>query len=205
MDVRTPLDHVFATGSHVRVLRTLFRSTEGIALSARDVARQSGVSHPTVLRVMPILLEQGITNVTRRVRLDLYELNRAHVLAPTFEELFEAEAVLFDGFLGFLAESIRRQAPGVREAYVFGSAAGGEMGGSSDVDLAVIVADRCDPSGDLETLTDEVRSRYGTRLSVTVGHGDLVALSRSGRAGFRLWRKIAQEGIPLFTRSPAEA
>ncbi len=144
---------------------------------------------------MPGLVDRGVVNVTRRVRLDLYEPNRTHVLASALESMFAAEDALLESLIAHLSDWAGRHAPSVLDAYLFGSAARGDMSGSSDIDLALVIVDGTDVSDPLDQLTEEVRIRYGSRLNVTVGQGSLAALTRPGRPGFRLWRKILREGL----------
>ncbi len=48
MRLSNALDHIFAGRSRVRILRALDELPDGIAVSARELARRSGLSHPTV-------------------------------------------------------------------------------------------------------------------------------------------------------------
>src|ERR1700694_1597145 len=94
MRLEQPLDDVFASSSHVRVLRALFALPSGMGRSGRDLARRGSVSHPRANQVLADLSEQGLVEVQRLPRTDLYRLNRHHALAKPLGELFELEPKL---------------------------------------------------------------------------------------------------------------
>ncbi len=202
-----PLDDLFRSRSHVRVLRTLEQLPDGLTVSAREVARRSGLSHPTALSVLSSLTDQGI--VLRRVapRVDAFELNRQHVLAEKLSVLFHWEGQLRGEFLGFLREEIERRAKAVSAAYLFGSVTRSEMMPASDIDLAVV----CSPGqaeeieGAMGGVADAVRYRFGNRLSVIIGLSPVEQLGQAGRKGHRLWARILKEGIPVLEEEPIHA
>src|SRR6266542_1181965 len=131
------LDDLFSSPSSVRVLRALVELPSGFGVSTREIARRAGVTHPTASKVLNALLDQGLVSVRRSRLGDEYSLNADHVLAQDVVHLFERERSLHERLLEFLADSIRRNAPGVEEAFLYGSAAWGEMTPRSDLDVAV--------------------------------------------------------------------
>ncbi len=195
-----PLDDVFATGSHVRVLRALARLPEGFAASAREIARRAGIAHPTALRVLASLLEQGVVFVSRAPRADLYRLNPDHVVAEQLLPLFERETALRDELLAFLRDRIVRHAPFVSAAFLFGSVVEGGRTPHSDIDLAIVFPPGHvgDAEGAMEPIEDATRRRFGNRLSVLLGVGPVQGLTKRGRSGARLWRSILSSGIPVL-------
>jgi len=74
------LDDVFAGRSEVRVLRALDELPDGLAVSARELARRSGLAHPTVSSVLAGLTDQGLVQARRALRGGAFELNRRHAL-----------------------------------------------------------------------------------------------------------------------------
>ena len=58
-----PLDGIFASRSHVRVLRVLFRVPTDYNLTIRDLARCAGVSHPRVGEVVRQLQQHGVVHL----------------------------------------------------------------------------------------------------------------------------------------------
>jgi hypothetical protein len=57
----------------------------------------------------------------------------------------------------------------------------------------------------MEEVGEAVRRRFGNRLSTVVAPAPLDQLLMSGRKGFRLWRQIAREGVPVIGSLGAEA
>lgn len=195
------LDDIFARRSEVRVLRALDELPDGLAVSARELARRSGLSHPTVSSVLAGLTDQGVVHARRALRGDAFELNRRHSVSERLRPLFDWERHLLREFVSFLAEQIRRRAPRISAAYMFGSAVRGEMTADSDVDLAVIVLNPADADGisaALVEVAEAVRLRFGNRLDVTIGRAAIDELQRPRRPGHRLWATVAREGIPVI-------
>jgi DNA-binding transcriptional ArsR family regulator len=201
MRLDAPLDDLLRAHSHVQVLRALHRLLPGITVSGRDVARRTGISHPTATAALRSLAGDGLVRVRRARRVDLFELNRDHVFAAELGRLFDREAGLRDDLVTFLRDQLVVRRVPVSEAYLFGSAARGEMGGASDVDVALIC------SADTATVVEEaafgpiadaVAARFGSRLSPIVASRSLAALAG---AGSPLWNRAAAEGIPILTRS----
>lgn len=195
------LDDIFTGRSEVRVLRALDELPDGLAVSGRELARRSGLSHPTVSSVLAGLTEQGVVHARRALRGDAFELNRRHAVSERMRTLFDWERHLLREFVTFLEKQIRKKAPGISAAYLFGSAVRGEMTSASDVDLAVIVPNPADASGTsaaLVEIAEAVRLRFGNRLDVSIGLSSIDELQRPRRPGHRLWATVAREGIPVI-------
>lgn len=201
MELRHALDEVFAGRSEVRVLRALDELPGGLQVSARELARRSGLSHPTVAKALASLRDQGMVVTRRAPRSDGFELNRQHALVQKLQPLLEWERQLFGEFAAFIATEIKSHAAMVAAAYLFGSAVRGHMTRASDIDLAVIVrhpADVDPAEAALAGVDDAVRLRYGNRLDITIGSSPIDRLRRTGRPGNRFWESVAREGIALF-------
>jgi predicted nucleotidyltransferase len=202
MRIPHPLDDVFPSRSHVRILRALDELPDGVPVSARELARRSGLSHPTASNVLASLGRQGIVVARRAPRADAFELNQRHVLVEKLRLLFEWERQLFREFTTFVAEAIEGT-PGVSAAYLFGSAVRGEMTSFSDIDLAVIVNDTseiAEAESGLDQVADAVRERFGNRLNVTLGLSPINQLRRPSRPGHRFWTRVVREGIAVIDR-----
>lgn len=195
----TPLDDALASRGHVRVLRSLDELPEGFPASAREIARRAGLAHNRASEVLADLAAQGLADVQRVARSDLYQLNRQHALFAGVHELFAQEKSIGPGLERFLRRRLRALVDGIQEAYLFGSVARRESRLGSDIDLAVVVsrphlatAERA-----LLGLATEVRRRFGTDLSVHLSREPLsVRVKRP--AGRALWRRIEAEGIQLL-------
>jgi DNA-binding transcriptional ArsR family regulator len=105
-------------------------------LSGREVARLSGGSRSTVARVLRRLAEHGVVKVQEAgagVAL-LYSLNREHVASDPLVDLLDLRRRLFDRLA---AEFDGWPLPPLH-ASVFGSAARGDGGTASDIDLFIV-------------------------------------------------------------------
>jgi predicted nucleotidyltransferase len=193
MRLDAPLDELFSNRSHVRVLRALHRLPQGFAASGRELARRAGVTHPTALKALALLVDVGVVTADRGLTGDVYDLNRNHLLADHVAGLFEAEADVGVELASFLRERLRALTDKVKSATLFGSAVWGESTLRSDIDIAV----SCNP-GDLEEvesaleqLAEAVQQRFGNPLSPLVVFG----MSKRRRG---IWKRIETEGVPLI-------
>ncbi len=186
MRLQESLDDLFATGSHVRVLRALSALPLGAAVSGRELARRGGVSQPTARDVLASLERQGLLLVARYLKRDSYRLNPDHVLVPLVRELFERERTVTAEAEKSIGTVVRKVAGG-RTAYLFGSAARGDMRPDSDIDIA-IESSRPFPESSPEL--DAFHDRFGNRINI-------IKLSTRGAAGLR--ERIRKEGkvLPL--------
>jgi predicted nucleotidyltransferase len=198
-----PLDDALATRGHVRILRALDGLPVGLPASARDLARRAGVAHNRGSEILANLSAQGLTDVQRVGRSDLYQLNREHALLPLVQRLFAEERTLQRELELFLRRRIRALAPTVQEAYIFGSVARRESRIGSDIDLALVAPRSALRAGDaaLTQLAREVRRRFGSELSVHLSAESLFDRVKHP-AGRALWKRIEAEGVRLI---PARA
>lgn len=201
MRLDDPLNDVFQGSSHVRVLRALYHLPMGFAASAREIARRSGLSHPTASKVLSSLAEQGLVTRSRAPRAAAFELRRTHTAAEPLAALFDWESDLQKEVLSFLREEISRHAPSlVIAAYLYGSAVTGDMRSASDIDVAVLHAEgegEC-VAAVMEEIGEKVRERFGNPLSVLLTDASVEELQRSRRTRSRLWREILREGLPIL-------
>jgi len=169
------------------VLRALVELPDGLTVSGRDIARRAGVSQPTAAEVLRALEDQGLLIVGRRPRAAYYRLNPEHVLAPLLSEIFvrerrtraDLERGIADGLAGL---------PDVEAAYLFGSAARGDMRPDSDIDVAI--KSPHEVPEEIPEL-DALYRQFGNRVNV-------IRLRQRGAAGLRA--AIAREGKQLALR-----
>ncbi len=199
MRIAAPLDDTFASRGHVRVLRALAGLPEGCSASAREIARRANVAHNRTSRILANLAEQGVADVERVARSDLYRLNRAHALFPLLERLFADERTIRADLERFLRRRLRALVPGIDEAYLFGSVARGESRLGSDIDLAVVVRrGKTDAAAEaLAVLGREVRRGFGSELSVHFSSEPLARRAARSADG-ALWRRIQAEGVQII-------
>lgn len=202
-----PVDDLFATASFAPVLRALVGLPSGFGVSAREIGRRAGVTHPTASRVLGSLADQGLVSMRRSPAGDEYAFNQDHLLAKALVHMFELERSARSDLIMFLARSLRRHAADVQAAYLFGSAAWGEMAPGSDLDLGIISPsptwDRVERA--LAKISEEVKSRYGNRLTWVVGdEHSIAASSLRSRKTPPIWRRILKDGIPIPIRATSE-
>jgi predicted nucleotidyltransferase len=207
MRLDQPLDDIFASASHVRLLRALFGLPSGMGRSGRDLARRAGVSHPRANQVLADLSDQGLADVQRLPRTDLYRVNRHHALAEPLGELFELEPKLKFDLISLVASELKVRHLPVKEARIFGSAARGAMAPGSDVDLALVTSRESVAAVEAaaQEIAEKARERFGTRLNVLVGSPSLERLSMSRHAGHGVWQAIEREGLDVFAATTASS
>jgi predicted nucleotidyltransferase len=186
-----PLDDLLTTRSSIGVLRALDELPAGFGVSARELARRAGISHPTATKFLGSLAEQGLVFVKRSPSGDEYSFNRDHVLAEELGRLFGRERGLLDEFISFLGDAIVLEAPLVEQAFLFGSVIEGGMTTTSDIDVAVL----CSPQWEIQVETgmrsvaERVRSQFGNQLNVLVGS------TKPKRSP--VWSRILKRGRPI--------
>ncbi len=205
MRLDEPLNDIFASASHVKLLRALFGLPLDMGRSGRDLARRARVSHPRANQVLGDLAEQGLVAVQRLPRTDLYRVNRHHALAESLGKLFELEPKLKLELISLVAGELKTRRLPVKEARIFGSAARGAMRPTSDVDLALVTSRESVPAVEAaaQEIAEIVHERFGTRLNVLVGSPSLEKLSKTHRARQGAWQAIEREGIDVLAASKA--
>jgi predicted nucleotidyltransferase len=201
MRLDAPLDDIFRSPSNVRVLRALHQLPAGLSASAREIARRAGVSHPTASKALASLAEQGVVARTRAPRASAFELRRTHTAVERLTSLFEWEERLRRELIDLLrTEILGRARSSVTAAYLFGSAAKGDMTATSDLDIAVLHTACTTESvtAALQEIGETIQRRFGNRLSFILADRPLEELQESRREGFRLSRRILREGIPIL-------
>lgn len=164
MRLDRPLDEVFRTGSHVRILRALVAVGPSVNLSGRDVARRARLSQSRTAEVLTDLEEQGLVIARRFDTYGFFELNRAHVAAAVLEDLFGWEVEQGEEFHAFLRRKLAGS-PYVRAAFV----APAEDATDPRLLLAVVHAPgRGEETwAQMDDLERDVEERFGVRLSTS--------------------------------------
>ena len=199
MRLDNALDDIFRTRSHVQVLRTLFQLPAGWQASAREIARRAGLSHPTASKALAALSQQGLVRRQRRSNADSYALAPEHVATQQLAEIFEWERSLRDELVSLLRRQLRRRAPVVATAFLFGSAANGTMTVESDIDVALLCPGEAGEqvSTAMTEIADIVHQRFGNWLSFHLFF--LAPNDRTGPERKRpVWQTILEDGIPII-------
>lgn len=178
MDFRSPQSAVTGSAVQAAVLAVLAGTTK--PLTGRQVARvASHGSASGVQRVLDRLVAQGLVHAVEAPPAVLYELNRDHVAAPVVEALAGLRAAL----LGRMRTMIAGWGLPAAHASMFGSAARGDGGLESDIDIFVVRPGDVDSEdvrwrAQLDALASDVERWTGNHAGVSeVGEGDIARLA----------------------------
>lgn len=100
----------------------------------RQIVRESGAAHGAVQRELQKLTEAGILRRTAEGRHVFFQANRESPIFPELHMLLLKTA----GIVEVVREALAPLADRIRVAFVFGSAARGELRSDSDVDVLVV-------------------------------------------------------------------
>jgi predicted nucleotidyltransferase len=132
MDLSSPARTVIPT-LDAEVLMALVGIT--MPVTGRQIARLlEAKSHRGVSLVLERLRQQGIVDVVEAGSSNLYSLNRDHVAASAVEALMDLRGKLFQR----IRDAISNWVVAPISVAVFGSAARGDGGISSDIDLLIV-------------------------------------------------------------------
>lgn len=202
MKIGRLLDDVLGSKSKIRILRVLARADE---LTGRDLARRAGISAASAHAAAMALSRLGIVRYQRKGSGIVYSMHSSHHLVGTagLGLLLSEE----EGYLHTAAfELVRKIKTGWIESLVlFGSAARGEAGLSSDIDICVLCGDSCrvtEVKQELLKRIPAIRDRFGLRVSPYVsGVGEF--LDRYDK-GEKLIRNIVREGVVVSGKPLSE-
>lgn len=195
---RHPLDRAFSAPSHVAILRALLDSAEG--MSGRQVARLAQVNHQTCATAVARLEEIGVVRRQGSGQSQLFRLNwRIALVRDLLVPLLRGERDTFRALLSPLGGLVFGRC---RRAMVFGSAARGEEGSGSDLDLLLVV-DGAVGSRAARAAAEEARraiwDEWGVRVSAIVLTTREV--DRRRRGGDPLMAAVLREGIEIGGRN----
>jgi predicted nucleotidyltransferase len=146
------------------VLEVLARTTR--SLSGREVQRLAGVGSPNGVRaVLNRLASQGVVVADPRANAVFYTLNREHLAAPAVTVLVTLRTRLVER----LRESFRSWNPEPVHASMFGSAARGDGGVDSDIDVLLVRPGRANADrweAQVGTLAERVHMWTGNHCQV---------------------------------------
>ena len=152
-------------------------------------------SQAGVQRVLTRLVDHGLVTARRAGRARLYALNRDHLAAPAAEIAADMRAEL----VRRLRAMIGAWPVPPEQAVLFGSAARGDGGTSSDIDLLVIRAGEVEDADawdrQLRELADDVTRLTGNHAAIIEMESD--QLARLGEANAQAAESLARDGIVL--------
>ncbi|MBA2638404.1 MAG: helix-turn-helix domain-containing protein [Nocardioidaceae bacterium] len=198
MDIGEPASVVLSTSTRA-VLRALAGTTQ--PLTGRDVARVSSLSQNGAHKVLVQLVEHGLVQAEPAGRALLYTLRRQHLLVEPLLEILNARERL----VARLATAVREWQVAPVHVSVFGSAARGDGGVSSDIDVLVVRPDGIDMDHpgwrqQLDAVGAVVHEWTGNRLSwLEFGTEEVSDAISGGEAIVAEWRRdsIALAGEPV--------
>ncbi|MCL2654424.1 MAG: nucleotidyltransferase domain-containing protein [Coriobacteriia bacterium] len=194
MDSGTIGETILGTRSNIRVLRVLYGVS--IALSARQISHQTGLTYPAVNTVLERLVQTGIVLVSRSGNTRLYQLERnsiyvEQVIAP----LFWLERGLRDEIIKDVKQALAYLTESV---VLFGSFARGDQTPQSDVDILIVVGDTCQKNALEDMLLDysaQFYRRFGHSLGALVY--DLVEARHLPDRAAGLYAEIKEDGYTI--------
>ena len=162
--------------------------------TAREVARQAGVSHPQVLEALRLFAAEGFVQQRRFGRSSVWRADPDHFLCDRMRLLVTLEQDAWREILSRLEKALRKA--GATEAYLFGSVAQGTEEPTSDIDvLALFGSDRGATAfrSTTSVLAKGFQRLYGNEVQVAAyGPTDV---RRGGPR--RLIATARRDGIPL--------
>jgi DNA-binding transcriptional ArsR family regulator len=177
MDLTNPYEAMFPTVDSA-VLRVLAGSTK--PRTGREVARLASRSQAATQRVLDRLVTHGLVLGREAGRARVYELNREHLAAESIADLANLRSLLFWRMHKFFRSCHVQPL----HASVFGSAARGDGGPDSDIDIflvrpAEVSEDDEEWQGQVEALAKVVFEWTGNHAGIAeVGEDELDHLRR---------------------------
>jgi len=159
------LDGLFFSQTATRVLRVLSRHPER-SYTGRELAAASGTPHHRAAGALRRLEKEGMVSSRVVGNAYVWQLRPRNPLLGAVRELFRAEQTAAANLTSLVRRTLGRAA-GIDELVLFGSAARGEEGPGSDIDLLVIVsnaAGRGRVERPLVALREKAWEVFGTRV-----------------------------------------
>ena len=115
--LRYPLNEIFGTQAHVRLLRVMANEVEG-PLTVVDVARHAGLTVPGAKKALEKLLQSGFVSRVGGGRKHQYEIRRSDRLMQIVVELFQAEKSRYEQLLAAIKQEIKNLIPPPQAAWI---------------------------------------------------------------------------------------
>jgi predicted nucleotidyltransferase len=165
--------------------------------TAREVARQAGVSHPQVLEALRLFEGEGMAIQRRFGRSGLWSAVPDHILTERLRGLVTLESDAWRSLVEELERAL--QEGGAVEAYIFGSVARGTEDPASDIDVLATFGTEAQAArfrGTVPALSAHFQRKYGNELQA-MAYGP-ATVRRRGAKG--LLATARREGIALEVR-----
>jgi predicted nucleotidyltransferase len=191
--LRYPLSAVFATASHLAVVRAMQFNQEG--MSGREIARQAQVNHQSCANVLRALETMGIVKRLGTGHSQLWHLNwESALVQKSILPLLESEREWTQSMKHDICKAFQNQVDGI---ILFGSVARGAESFQSDVDILLVTPKVAREAllESVERYSDLFKKRYGLRLSAVLM--SLEELKRKIKSGDPLMKNISRDRIDL--------
>ncbi|TJV53549.1 MAG: hypothetical protein E5Y01_04395 [Mesorhizobium sp.] len=199
--IRRPLTAMFGVDSNLRVLRTLVE--HGGLLAASEIVRRSRLSRESVRLGLLALESLGIVAASGSGHSRLYRFDDNNYLAPALAALFKAESNRFTAILDAVRQSAAQRP--VFSLFVYGSAARGDDGPDSDLDIG-LVARADDLAEAVEGLREALRGPAERLVFLPNVVGlDFDDVRRLARDRDPWWENVKQDAIVLSGSRPEDA
>ncbi|RWM40230.1 MAG: hypothetical protein EOR75_10200 [Mesorhizobium sp.] len=199
--IRRPLTAMLGVDSNLRVLRTLVE--HGGLLAASEIVRRSRLSRESVRLGLLALESLGIVAASGSGHSRLYRFDDNHYLAPALAALFKAESNRFTAILDAVRQSAAQRP--VFSLFVYGSAARGDDGPDSDLDIG-LVARADDLAETVEGLREALRGPAERLVFLPNVVGlDFDDVRRLARDKDPWWENVKQDAIVLSGSRPEDA
>jgi len=115
--LRYPLNEIFGTQAHVRVLRVMAVEVEG-PLTTSDIAKRTGLTVPGAQKALGKLLRSGFIYRVGGGRKHQYEIQRSDRLMQIAIELFQSEKKRYERLLSAIKNEINNLTPPPHAAWI---------------------------------------------------------------------------------------
>lgn len=115
--LRYPLNEIFGTQAHVRLLRVMANEVEG-PITASDVAKRAGLTVPGARKALEKLLQSGFVSRVGGGRRHQYEIRRSERLMQIAIELFQAEKNRYENLLAAIRKEINNLSPPPKSVWI---------------------------------------------------------------------------------------
>jgi predicted transcriptional regulator/uncharacterized small protein (DUF1192 family) len=115
--LRYPLNEIFGTQAHIRVLRVMAVEVDG-PLTASDIAKRTGLTVPGAQKSLGKLLRTGFISRVGGGRKHQYEIRRSDRLMQIAIELFQSEKKRYESLLSAIKNEIKNLTPSPHAAWI---------------------------------------------------------------------------------------
>lgn len=162
-------DEILGNKTKIKLLRA-FLTYPDKEFSESELQRIAGIPQASVHRNVKSLVENGMLGRKRIGKVNLYSLNREHVLYPAVGRLFEEEENLIKTLEEAISEEISNL-PEVKLAVLFGSLINRTERADSDVDIFIVSeGSKVETEEKLKGLTSIVEPKFGNPVSLVIKH-----------------------------------